>query len=49
MPVLLEEDALETIRVGCFVRFHGVKGIEDFGFGDRTCEGVLTRLINGGV
>jgi len=49
VSVLLEEDTMETIRVGRFVRLHGVKGSEDFGFGDGTGEGNLAWLVNGGV
>ena len=47
MSVLLEEDTMETIRVEHFVRLHGVKGSEDFDFGDGTGEENLALLVNG--
>ena len=46
VPVLLEEDALKTIRVGGFVRFHDVKGSEDFALSDRFGEGLFAEVIN---
>jgi len=39
--VLLKEDTLGSIKTRCFVRFHGVKGSEYFGFGDGAGEGDL--------
>jgi len=38
MPRMLEEDALETIWAGGFVRLHGVKGSEDFALSNRLGE-----------
>ena len=46
--ILFEEDAMEAIKVGCFVGFHGVKGGKHFIFGDRFCEGKFFYVINGG-
>jgi len=49
VAVLLQEDALKTIRVGGFVRFHGLKGNEDFSLSDRFGEGLFAEVINGGL
>jgi len=46
VPVLLEEDALETVISGGFIRLHRVKGSEDSVLGNRFGEGELTEVIN---
>jgi len=48
VSILFEEDAMEAIRVGCFVGFHGVKGGKHFIFGDRFGERKFLYVINGG-
>jgi len=49
VPILPEKDTLETIRAECFVRFHGVKGGEDFSLGNGVGEGKFARLVSCGV
>jgi len=49
VPILLEENALKSIRARSFVRFHGVKGSIDLCFGDKVSKGNFTDIIYGGV
>jgi len=47
VPVLLEENAMETIEAWGFVRFHGVKNDKYFTFGNGLSERVFSCVING--
>jgi len=49
VPILLEEDAMETIRSRGFVRFHRVEGSKNIIFGNRRGEGIFSSVIKNRV
>jgi hypothetical protein len=49
MPILFEENAMETIWARRFIWFHGIEGCCYFIFGDWSSEGILGVIVNGGV